>query len=262
MVWRKEFLKAFLERDLPQLGFRIPAQSLFRFWSILAHYHGNVWNAAEPARALDISQPTVRQYLDLLTSLFMVRTLPPWHENLLKRQVKAPKVYIRDSGLLHQLLGIASETQLLHHPKLGSSWEGYAIEEALKAIEPDEAYFWATHSGAELDLLVLKNGKRFGIEVKRQDAPRVTPSMRIALADLRLEHLTVLYPGSEVLRPRSENSRRPDRRARESRSERAHPARSAQVRVEVTLTSRHPQNLNFSHCAPHLAHVAPPPVLL
>jgi predicted AAA+ superfamily ATPase len=197
VVWRKEFLKTFLERDLPQLGFRIPAQSLFRFWSILAHYHGNVWNAAEPARALDISQPTVRQYLDLLTSLFMVRTLPPWHENLLKRQVKAPKVYIRDSGLLHQLLGIASETQLLHHPKLGSSWEGYAIEEALKAIEPDEAYFWATHSGAELDLLVLKNGKRFGIEVKRQDAPRVTPSMRIALADLRLEHLTVLYPGSK-----------------------------------------------------------------
>jgi len=194
--WREQFVRTFLERDLPQLGVSIAAPTLLRFWSMLAHVHGSLWNAADPARSLGLSQPTVRHYLDLLTSVFMVRQLPPWHENLAKRQVKAPKVYIRDTGLLHALLGIRSEQNLQRHPKLGASWEGYAIEEVLKLVEPDDSYFWATHGGAELDLLVFKNGRRYGIEVKHQDAPKLTASMRTALADLQLEHLTVLYPGS------------------------------------------------------------------
>lgn len=194
--WREQFVRTFLERDLPQLGVSIAAPTLLRFWSMLAHVHGSLWNAADPARSLGLSQPTVRHYLDLLTSVFMVRQLPPWHENLAKRQVKAPKVYIRDTGLLHALLGIRSEQNLQRHPKLGASWEGYAIEEVLKLVEPDDSYFWATHGGAELDLLIFKNGRRYGIEVKHQDAPKLTASMRTALADLQLEHLTVLYPGS------------------------------------------------------------------
>ncbi|MDE2059718.1 MAG: DUF4143 domain-containing protein, partial [candidate division NC10 bacterium] len=186
----------FLERDLPQLGVTIPAPALRRCWTMLAHYHGQRWNAAEPARSLGVSEPTVRRYLDLLTGLFMVRQLHPWHANLKKRQVKAPKVYLRDSGLLHQLLGIRTERDLFTHPKCGASWEGYAIEETLKAVQPDEAYFWATHTGAELDLLLFKDRRRLGVEVKRADAPTLTPSMRIALHDLQLDHLTVLYPGA------------------------------------------------------------------
>jgi len=195
-IWRQQFIQAYLERDLPQLGINISAVTMLRFWTMLAHYHGNVWNAAEPARSLGVSQPTVRHYLDLLTDLFIIRQLAPWHENLQKRQVRSPKVYVRDSGLLHQLLGIRTEQDLLAHPKSGASWEGYAIEEALKLTEPSEAYFWATHTGAELDLLIFKKGRRYGIEAKRQDAPRITPSMRAALTDLRLDHLTVLYPGT------------------------------------------------------------------
>lgn len=194
--WREQFIRTILERDVPQLGIRIPGAALYRFWTMLAHYHGNIWNAAEPARSLGISQPTVRQYLDILTDIFMVRQLQPWHENLLKRQVKAPKVFIRDSGLLHQLLGIHTERDLLTHPALGRSWEGYAIEEVIKLTEPDAAYFWATYSGAELDLLLFKRGRRYGIEVKREDAPTLTKSMRIALDDLKLDHLCVLYPGT------------------------------------------------------------------
>lgn len=193
--WRRQFIHTFLERDLPQLGIGVAATTLLRFWTMLAHYHGNVWNAAEPARSLGVSEPTVRRYLDLLTSLFMVRQLQPWHENLKKRQVKAPKIYLRDSGLLHQLLGIGTDKDLLAHPKCGASWEGYAIEETLKAVQPDEAYFWATHQGAELDLLLIKDGRRLGVEIKRMDAPVLTPSMRIALDDLKLEQLVVLYPG-------------------------------------------------------------------
>jgi predicted AAA+ superfamily ATPase len=193
--WREQFVRTLLERDLPQLGVSIAAPTLLRFWSMLAHIHGSLWNAADPARSLGLSQPTVRHYLDLLTSVFMVRQLPPWHENLGKRQVKAPKVYIRDSGLLHSLLGIRNEQNLQRHPKMGASWEGYAIEEVLKLVEPDDSYFWATHGGAELDLLVFKNDRRYGIEVKHQDAPTLTASMRTALADLQLDHLTVLYPG-------------------------------------------------------------------
>ena len=195
-AWRQEFIQTFLERDLPQLGITIPSVALLRFWTMLAHCHGQVWSAAEPARSLGVSEPTVRRYLDLLSGVFMVRQLQPWHENLGKRQVRSPKVYLRDSGLLHQLLGIHTEKDVLAHPKCGASWEGYAIEEVLKVVQPDQAYFWATHQGAELDLLLFKDGRRLGVEVKRMDAPSLTPSMRIALNDLRLERLIVLYPGA------------------------------------------------------------------
>jgi len=194
-VWRQQFIHTYLERDLPQLGIAIPAATLLRFWTMLAHYHGGVWNAAEAARSLGVTEPTARRYLDLLAGLFMVRQLQPWHENLKKRQVKAPKVYVRDSGLLHALLGLASEREILSHPKVGASWEGYAIEETLRVVRPEAAYFWATHTGAELDLLLFKGGRRYGVEMKFQDAPRLTPSMRIALTDLGLKHLTALYPG-------------------------------------------------------------------
>ena len=196
LKWRAEFVRSVLERDLPQLGVTIPAVALRRFWTMLAHYHGQVWNAAEPARSLGVAETTVRRYLDLLTGVYMVRQLQPWHENLAKRQVKAPKAYVRDPGLLHCLLGANDQRQLLAHPKCGASWEGYAIEEALRATEPDEAWFWATHQGAELDLLLFKDGRRLGIEAKRGDAPTFTRSMRAALHDLRLERIAVLYPGA------------------------------------------------------------------
>ena len=196
-AWRQQFIQTYLERDLPQLGVSIPPATVLRFWTMIAHFHGGVWNGAETARSLGVSEPTARRYLDLLTGLFLVRQLQPWHENLRKRQVKAPKVYLRDSGLLHALLGLATERDLLSHPKAGASWEGLAIEETLKRVRPEAAYFWATHAGAELDLLLFKGGRRYGVEAKRSDAPTVTKSMRVAMADLSLERLTVLYPGSE-----------------------------------------------------------------
>jgi uncharacterized protein len=195
--WRRQFIQTFLERDLPQLGVNIPAPALLRFWTMVAHCHGGIWSSADPARSLGIGESTVRRYLDLFTKLLVVRQLPPWYENLAKRQVKSPKVYVRDSGLLHALLGIRTEKELLAHPKSGASWEGYVLEETLKAVDPDEAYFWATHQGAELDLLLLRGGKRFGIEMKRMDAPTLTASMRIALTDLKLDQLTVVYPGTK-----------------------------------------------------------------
>jgi len=198
--WRRQFLQTFLERDVPQLGITIPSAALRRFWNMVAHYHGQTWNGAELARALSLGESTVRRYLDLLSGVFMVRQLSPWFENLGKRQVKAPKVYVRDSGLLHALLGIASRHDLEHHPKVGASWEGYAVEEILKALRPDEAYYWATHNGAELDLLLFKNGRRIGVECKRADAPRLTPSMRAALSDLKLDELRVVYPGARRYR--------------------------------------------------------------
>ena len=197
-VWRKNFAQTFLERDLPQAGISIPAQTLLRFWTMLAHYHAQVWNGAELARALGVSEPTVRRYLDTLAGVFMVRQLQPWHANLGKRQIKAPKIYFRDTGVLHHLLGIRSQHDLLLHPKVGASWEGYALEETVNAVAPDEAYFWGTHNGAELDLLLLKDGRRLGVECKRMDAPRLTPSMRIALEDLGLDHLVVIYPGARA----------------------------------------------------------------
>ncbi len=195
-VWRRNFIQTVVERDIPQIGGGISGMAMQRYWTMLAHYHGQIWNAAELARSLGVSESTVRRYLDLLEGVFMVRQLRPWHENLKKRQVKMPKIYFRDSGLLHQLLGIRSEADLLLHPRLGASWEGYVLEEVLKSHPPDEAWFWATHAGAELDLLMLRRGHRIGVEIKRMDAPKLTPSMRIACDDLKLDQLVVLYPGS------------------------------------------------------------------
>lgn len=195
--WRVQFVQTLLERDLPHLGIRTSAVMLRRFWAMLAHYHGNVWNAAEPARSLGVSQPTVRHYLDLLTGLFVIRQLQPWHANLLKRQVRAPKIYVRDSGLLHVFLGARTANELAVHPKLGASWEGYVIERLLETIPHDDAFFWATHAGAELDLMIQRGGRRYGFEIKREDAPKMTPSIRTAITDLDLTHLTVVYPGSK-----------------------------------------------------------------
>lgn len=197
LEWRRDFVRTFLERDIPQFGFNIPSTSLFRFWSLLAHYHGQVWNAAEAARTLNVSEGTARRYVDLLQDLFMVRLLQPWYANLRKRQVKSPKVYIRDTGLLHVLLGIRTEQELLLHPRSGASWEGFVIEEMIKSTAPDEVYFWGTHSGAELDLLMIKDGKKIGVECKRVDAPRLTPSMLAAKNDLELSMLLVVYPGAK-----------------------------------------------------------------
>ena len=194
--WRQSFAGAFLERDLPQLGINVPAPAMRRFWIMLAHLNGQVWNAADPARSLGVNESTVRRHLDWLTQTFMVRQLQPWFENLGKRQVKAPKVYFRDTGLLHELLGIADEAALLAHPRSGASWEAFALEQMLRIAAPDEAWFWATHGGAELDLFMIKDGRRVGVEFKRMDAPRLTPSMRTALHDLRLDALYAVYPGT------------------------------------------------------------------
>ena len=200
VAWREQFVRTFLERDLPQLVGALPPALVRQFWTMVAHYHGQVWSHAEPARSLGVSQPTIRRYLDLLTGVFMVRQLRPWHQNLAKRQVKSPKVYIRDSGLLHHLLGIRSQADLERHPKLGASWEGFVIDTIVRQLQPDEAYFWATHQGAELDLLCFHRGRRYGFEIKRADAPALTASMRVALRDLRLDCLTVIYPGAKRYR--------------------------------------------------------------
>lgn len=203
-IWRREFIRTTVERDLPQLGMNVAAPALYRFWSMLAHYHGQTWNAADPARSLGVNESTVRRYLDWLTQAYLVRQLQPWFANLGKRQVKAPKIYLRDSGLLHELLGIADPPALARHPKCGASWEGFALDQVLRIARPDEAYFWATHAGAELDLLMFKDGQRVGVEFKRNDAPQLTPSMRISLDDLALDALYVVYPGDRryTLAPR------------------------------------------------------------
>ena len=195
-TWRQQFLQALVERDLPQMGAALAPAALLRFLAMLAHYHGQIWNAAEPARSLGISEITVRRYLDLLTGAYLVRQLPPWFANIGKRQVRSPKIYWRDCGLLHQLLGIGDQQALLSHPRCGASWEGFVLEHMLQRLQPDEAYFWATHTGAELDALLIKDGRRLGLEIKRADAPRLTPSMRHALDDLELDALWVVYPGS------------------------------------------------------------------
>jgi len=195
-AWRRSFILTLLERDLPQWGVRVSAVALGRFWAMIAHFHGQTWNATLPARALGVDPSTARRYLDLLTDALVLRQLPPWHGNLGKRQVKSPKVYVRDSGMLHQLLGIPDEAALERHPKVGASWEGFVIEQLLAQVEHDEAGFWATHQGAEIDLL-LRRGDRFvGIECKRADAPRMTPSIRIARSDLKLQRVAVVYPGA------------------------------------------------------------------
>lgn len=196
-LWRQNFVSTFLERDVPQLGITIPAEALRRFWSMVAHYHGRVWNAAEFAAAIGANRATARRYLDILTGAYMVRVLPPWHENLKKRQVKAPKIYVRDSGILHALLELGSAHTLFGHPKVGTSFEGFAIEQILAMLDARTACFWATHGGAELDLMITLGGRRHGFEFKMSDAPGVTRSMRVAIADLRLERLWVVYPGDQ-----------------------------------------------------------------
>ncbi|MCS6804518.1 MAG: ATP-binding protein [Blastocatellia bacterium] len=195
VAWREGFIRTFLERDIPQLGITIAAPAMRRFWTMLAHYHGQTWNASQVGRSMSLSDKTVRAYLDILTATFMIRQLQPWYENISKRQVKAPKVYFRDSGLLHSLLSLPDRHSLLAHPRVGASWEGFALEQVLQIIKPTEAFFWATHSGAELDLFFLHRGRRYAVEVKFSEAPTATRSMQTALHDLRLEHLWIIYPG-------------------------------------------------------------------
>lgn len=196
LAWRVNFVQTFLERDIPQLGLRIPAPTLRRFWTMLAHFHGQVWNAAELARSMGVGENAVRHYLDVLSGSFMVRQLVPWIENLGKRLVKAPKVYFRDSGLLHALLGIGSRLELLAHPRLGASWEGFALDQIVRLTGAErDAFFYATHGGAELDLMIQRHGRRHGFELKHADAPRATKSMHVAREDLGLAHLYVVHPG-------------------------------------------------------------------
>lgn len=196
--WRRELIRTYLERDIPSLGLRLPAPTLRRFWMMLAHYHGQVWNASELARSFGVGHTTIQRYLDVLTDTFMVRQLQSWYENIGKRQVKAPKIYIRDSGLLHALLGLGAAREIESHPKVGASWEGFALDVIVSRIaaRPEECFFWATHSGAELDLLVVRGNRRLGFEFKRTTAPTVTRSMRAALQDLRLDEIVIVHAGS------------------------------------------------------------------
>jgi uncharacterized protein len=198
--WRQDFIRTFLERDIPQLGYRIPADTLRRFWMMIAHYHAQIWNGAELARGLGVTEHTVRGYLDLLTGTFLLRQLSPWFENLGKRQFKSPKVYVRDSGLLHALLSLENQDDLESHPKVGASWEGFALEQVLSVIGAEQVFFWGTHAGAELDLMFFRHGRRFGVEFKTNAAPEMTKSLHIALADLKLERAWIVYPGDEAYR--------------------------------------------------------------
>jgi predicted AAA+ superfamily ATPase len=195
--WRRGFIRTFLERDLPQLGIIIRSTTLRRFWTMIAHYHGQIWNGSEFARSFGVADTTVRNYLDLMTSALVIRQLSPWHENISKRQVKAPKIYIADSGVLHTLLGLRTLKDLEGHPKVGASWEGFVLEQVIHrlAARVDECFFWATHGGAELDLLVVRGQQRLGFEIKRTTSPQITPSMRYALLDLHLRSLDVIYAG-------------------------------------------------------------------
>lgn len=198
--WRRSFIRAFLERDLARLGIRIPGVTMQRFWRMIAHYHGQVWNGTELARAFGVAATTVRRYLDILTGALVLRQLSPWHENVGKRQVKSPKVYVSDSGLLHALLGLATRDDLEGHPKVGASWEGFVLDEILTrlAAAPDEAFFWASYAGAELDLLVVRGRRRLGFEIKRTTAPAVSRSMRAARETLRLASVDVIHAGSHT----------------------------------------------------------------
>ncbi|OGX34526.1 MAG: hypothetical protein A3C36_07490 [Omnitrophica WOR_2 bacterium RIFCSPHIGHO2_02_FULL_52_10] len=196
-TWRKSFIKTFLERDLREQGIDLPSVTLHRFWAMLANSQGQIWNAAPIASSLGVSEPTVRKYLDIFTGVFMVRQLPPWHVNIKKRQVKSPKVYIRDAGILNSFLELKSEAEILRHPACGASWEGFVMEQLIRSLELDHVYFWATHQGAEMDLVLNKGGRMYGVEIKRADAPAMTPSMRIALEDLKLTRIAVVYPGKK-----------------------------------------------------------------
>lgn len=195
--WRTNLVRTYLERDIPELGLRVPSSTLRRFWTMVANAHGTIWNASEFARAFGVADTTVRRYLDLLTATFTVRQLQPWHANLAKRQVKSPKIYVTDSGLLHRLLDIETRSQLDGHVKVGASWEGFLIEQVLRQlrVERGEAYFWGTYAGAELDLLVVRVSTKLGSEFKRMDASSVTASMRSALEDLELDRLDVVHAG-------------------------------------------------------------------
>ena len=198
--WRRDFIRTFLERDVPQLGISIPSATLERFWAMLAHYHGQIWNASEFARSFGVSHHVTRGYLEALVATFMVRILRPWTENIKKRQVRSPKVYIRDTGLLHSFLDVESIAALERHPRIGASWEGFMLEAVIQQLgaTAEQCYFWATHTGAELDLLVVGGGRRLGYEIKRTTAPRLTPSMRSAFDDLRLTSLDVIHAGSQT----------------------------------------------------------------
>jgi len=195
--WLEQFLRTFLERELPQFGISAGAQAMRRFWSMLAHGHGQLWNASEIGRSMGLSDTTVRSYLDKMADAYVMRQLQPWHENLGKRQVKSPKIYVRDTGLLHALLDICTGRQLEMHPKVGASWEGFVIDQVIQALDaaPHECFFWRTHAGAELDLLVVRGARRIGFEVKRTSAPALTPSMRSAMTDLKLSQLYVVHAG-------------------------------------------------------------------
>jgi hypothetical protein len=197
--WRLDFVRTFLERDMPRLGVRIPAPSLERFWTMLAHYHAQVWNASEFARSFGVSHTTIRKYLDILANAFVVVQLQPWAENVGKRVVKSPKIYIADTGMLHALLGIGTPEQLERHPKLGASWEGFALAQTIRALRArkNECFFWATHAQAELDLLVVSGKRRVGFEFKRTDSPRLTPSIKSAFETLRLQRLDVVHAGEK-----------------------------------------------------------------
>lgn len=197
-MWRNDFIQTFLERDISMYGFNIPPVTLRRFWQMLAHYHGQVWNGAEFARAMGVSEPTVKRYLDILTGTYMIRQLQPWYENLKKRQVKAPKVYIRDSGILHTLLTLEDD-KILTHVKVGASWEGFVTEQLIQVLNTRDCYFWRTHTGAELDLMVVKNGKKLGFEIKYSDVPKITRSMNNVIEDLNLDKLYLLYQGKRKL---------------------------------------------------------------
>lgn len=198
--WRQQFIRTFLERDLPQLGITVPAITMRRFWMMVAHYHGQTWNASEFSRAFGMSDKVVRHYLDILSSTFVVKQLAPWWENISKRQVKAPKIYIQDSGLLHTLLGLNTQEELESHPKVGASWEGFAMRVILTTLQvlPEEAFYWSTHGGAELDLLIIRGNTRIGFEFKRGVAPKMTRSAHVALEDLKLSHLYVVHAGEDV----------------------------------------------------------------
>jgi len=197
-TWRNNFIQTFLERDISSYGFNIPPVTLRRFWQMLAHYHGQIWNGAEFARAMGVSEPTVKRYLDILTGTYMVRQLQPWYENLKKRQVKAPKIFIRDSGILHALLTLEKDN-IISHVKVGASWEGFVVEQILQKIDTRDSYFWRTHTGAELDLMILKNGKKLGFEVKYSDVPKVTKSMINVIQDLGLNKLFLIYRGKRKI---------------------------------------------------------------
>jgi len=195
LAWREGFIRTFLERDIPQLGITIPSTAMRRFWTMLAHYHGQIWNASELARSMGLTGKSVRAYLDILSGTFMVRQLQPWYENISKRQVKSPKIYLMDSGILHALINIVDNRTLFGHPRVGASWEGYALHQFIQIVKPSQAFFWSTYSGAELDLIFLHRGHRYGVEFKFSEAPKITKSMRIAVKDLALRHLWVIYPG-------------------------------------------------------------------